>query len=90
MPEVRPHQIDCDVSALGADIAVIDALARLQVGAKRLGLELRLRGASNELQQLAAFAGLGEVLGIETCGQAEEREERLGIEEEGELGDPAG
>jgi hypothetical protein len=90
MTEARPTTIDCDVSALAADIRVIDALARLRLGAQRLGLELRLLGASNELQELALFAGLDEALGIQACGQTEEREERLGIEEEGELGHPAG
>ena len=85
----RPSTVVCDIHALAPDAAAIDALARLQLAARRLGLELRLRHASSELQCLLAFVGLSEVLRIETGGQLEEREERLGAEEERELDDPA-
>ena len=85
----RPSTIVCDVGTLAPDVAAIDALARLQLAARRLGLEIRLRHASSELQCLLAFVGLSEVLRLETGGQPEEREERLGAEEERELGDPA-
>jgi hypothetical protein len=63
--------IVCDVGALPPDAAAIDTLARLQLAAKRLGLELRLRHVSTELQDLLAFAGLREVLRIETGRQPE-------------------
>jgi ABC-type transporter Mla MlaB component len=63
--------IVCDVGALPPDAAAIDLLARLQLTAKRLGLELRLHHASSELQDLLAFAGLRDVLRIEPEGQAE-------------------
>jgi hypothetical protein len=85
----RPSTIVCDVGALAPDAAAIDALARLQLVARGLGLEIRLRHASNELLGLLAFVGLSEVLRVETGGQPEEREERLGAEEERELDDPA-
>ena len=85
----RPSTIVCDVGALAPDAAAIDALARLQLAARRLGLEIRLRHASNELLGLLAFVGLSEVLRVEAGGQPEEREERLGAEEERELDDPA-
>ena len=65
------------------DLAIVDALARLRLTGRRLGFDLRLY-PSPELRELIEFAGLGEVL-----GQAEEREERLGAEEERELDDPA-
>jgi anti-anti-sigma regulatory factor len=71
-----------------ADLATIDVLARLQLAARRTGLELRLRHASCELQELIELAGLGEVLRVEAGGQPEEREQRLGVEEERELDDP--
>ena len=77
------------MGALAPDAAAVDALARLQLAARRLGLELRLRHASTELQELIAFVGLRDVLRVEAGGQAEEREERLGVEEERELDDPA-
>ena len=83
----RPSTIVCDVGELAPDVHAVDALARLQLTARRLGLEIRLRHASSELQELLAFAGLRDVLRVETGGQAEEREERVGVEEERELGD---
>jgi hypothetical protein len=84
-----PSTIVCDVGALAPDAAAIDALARLQLAARRLGLEIRLSHASRELLGLLAFVGLSEVLRVEAGGQAEEREERLGAEEERQLDDPA-
>jgi hypothetical protein len=90
MGALRPNTIVCDVGALAADVVVVDTLARLQLAARRLGLEIRLRHASIELQELLAFVGLRDVLRVETSGQAEEREERAGVEEERELDDPAG
>lgn len=82
--------IVCDAGALAPDAAAVDALARLQLGARRLGLELRLRQASSELQELLFLFGLAEVLRVEPGGQPEERKERLGLEEERELDDLAG
>ena len=72
-----------------ADLGTVDALARLQLAARRSGLELRLRHVSDELLELITFVGLGEVLGLEPRRQPEEREERVGVEEEGELDDPS-
>ncbi len=90
MTAPRPSTIVCDVGALvDPDALAIDVLARLQLAARRCGVELRLRHASAELQELLAFAGLGNVLRLETSGEAEQREQGLGIEEEGELDDPA-
>lgn len=80
--------VPCDVSALPADAATVDCLARVQLALKRLGYELRLRRATRELVELLAFAGLAEVLRVEAGRQAPEREERLGVEEEREAGDP--
>jgi anti-anti-sigma regulatory factor len=84
-----PRTIVCDVSALDPDALTIDALARLQLSSRRVGLELRLRHASNELQELLAFVGLDEVLRLEAGGQAEQREQRVGVEEERELDEPS-
>jgi hypothetical protein len=63
--------IVCDVGEFPPDVSTIDTLARLQLNARRLGLELRLRHASNELQDLLAFAGLRDVLRVEAGRQAE-------------------
>jgi anti-anti-sigma regulatory factor len=89
MAAPRPSTIVCDVRALSPDAAAVDALARLQLAARRIGLEIRLRHASSELQGLIVCCGLDDVLRVEAGGQAEEREERLGAEEERELDDPA-
>jgi hypothetical protein len=89
MTPPRPSTIVCDVGALTPDAPAVDALARLQLTARRLGLEIQLRNASGELRQLLDLVGLRDVLRVEAGGQAEQREQRLGVEEEGELGDPA-
>jgi hypothetical protein len=81
--------IACDVRSLAPDALTVDTLARLQLFARRHGCELCVHRASRELQELLGFVGLGGVLGLEPGGQAEEREEPLGGEEERELGDPA-
>jgi ABC-type transporter Mla MlaB component len=52
----------CDVSGVEPDAVTIDALARLQVGAKRRGCRVHLCNASDELTQLVAFMGLENVL----------------------------
>jgi hypothetical protein len=85
----RPGTIVCDLRRVVADADAIDALARIQLEAQRLGLDLRLRRASSELRELIAFTGLEDVLPLEPCRKAEEREQPLRVEEERELGDPA-
>ena len=69
-------------------LAAIDYLARLKLGLRRGGRELCLASPSPELAELIDLAGLAGVLGVEVKGQAEEREELRGVEEEGELADP--
>ncbi len=80
----------CDVGALRpADLGAVDGLARLQLAARRLGCGLRLMRVSSELQQLLGCVGLADVvLGVEVRRQAEDREQRVGVEEERELDDP--
>ena len=57
----------CDVADVSdPDCATVDALARIQLTARRLGSELRLRGASDDLHEVLAVAGLCEVVGL--CG----------------------
>jgi anti-anti-sigma regulatory factor len=74
---------------MGVDLAMLDVLARLQLAAKRRGCDLRVCDASEELCDLIELAGLSDVLRVESRGQAEEWEERLRVEEERELDDPA-
>jgi ABC-type transporter Mla MlaB component len=49
------------------DAATVDALARLQLTAQRVGCSTRLRHASPRLRELVSFMGLREPLG---CGGA--------------------
>jgi len=74
---------------LAPDAVSVDALARLQLAARRRGQQILLRDVSNEMRALIAFCGLREALGIEMQGQAEEGEERVRVEEERQLDDPA-
>ena len=107
MAEQQPSENVYDAGGLPPDASAVDALARLQLEARRRGGQARVRGASSELQELLAFCGLSFVLGadpaasarpprpaaglvVEPGGQAEEREDRGGVEEEGHLGDLPG
>jgi hypothetical protein len=87
MAEPRPSTLSCDVRALAPDVLTIDALARLQLAARRVGQEVALDGASLELVELIELCGLTGVLRVEVGGQPEEREQRVGVEEERELDD---
>ena len=51
-----------DVAGVVADARTVEALARLQLAMGRHGCRLRLRNASDELLELLALMGLGEVL----------------------------
>jgi ABC-type transporter Mla MlaB component len=83
----------CDVAALvDPDAAAIEALARLQLTARRLGCRVLLRHPCGELRELLTFAGLADVLPfvlrVEPFGQTEEREQPRGVEEEADARDP--
>jgi ABC-type transporter Mla MlaB component len=52
----------CDVRGVDPDAVTVDALARLQLAARRHSGQVRLRHASNELRELLAFMGLRDVL----------------------------
>ena len=71
------------------DLALVDALARLKLEARRAGLDLAVRQVPEGLALLISFCGLDEALAIECQRQTEEGEERLGVEEEAELDDAA-
>jgi anti-anti-sigma regulatory factor len=83
-----PTTVVVDVSAFAADAITVDALARLQLAAQRAGRRLQLRDVSDDLHRLIAFVGLDGVLAVEPEREAEEREQRFGVEEERQLGDP--
>ncbi len=52
----------CDVSGVEVDAVTIDALARLQLAARRHGCRIRLCSASRELLGLVDLMGLTDVL----------------------------
>jgi ABC-type transporter Mla MlaB component len=52
----------CDVAGVDPDAVTVDALARLQLAARRRGCQVRLRHASGDLLDLVAFMGLTDVL----------------------------
>jgi ABC-type transporter Mla MlaB component len=52
----------CDARGVDPDAVTVDALARLQLAARRHGCQVRLRRASDELLDLVAFMGLRDVL----------------------------
>ena len=85
--------IVCDIGALSGhrpDVALLDALARLQLALRRYDIEIVLLEAPAELAELIALTGLQDVLRVEPRGQAEERKERSRVEEERELDDLPG
>ena len=55
----------CDVAGIEPDAVTVDALARLQMAAKRRGCRVYLRNASDGLMELVGFMGLDDVL-VET------------------------
>jgi hypothetical protein len=57
--------ITVDGSRLPADVGVVDALERFQLSARRMGMGIRLRHASPELQELLSLVGLREVHDVE-------------------------
>jgi ABC-type transporter Mla MlaB component len=54
----------CDVTGVGVDAVTVDALARLQLGARRRDCTVRLLNASPELLALVRFMGLDNVVGV--------------------------
>jgi ABC-type transporter Mla MlaB component len=52
----------CDVRGVNTDVVTVDALARLQLAARRSGCRVRLRNTSDDLRALVAFMGLADVL----------------------------
>ena len=84
--------VDCDVAGVRPDAVTVDAVARLQVAALRRGCAVRLQNASEPLLELVELMGLTHVLSERTAGllgelerEPEAREQRGGVEEEGEL-----
>ena len=76
------------------DLAVVDALARLQLAARRVGCSIGLRNPSAELCALLDLVGLADVVAEVAALPLEARREaeggkQLGVEEVVQPGDPS-
>ncbi len=67
-------------------LAMVDALARLQLSARRTGCAVRLRDVTPQLRGLLELTGLGGVFAVEP-GREPELGEELGVQEVVEPGD---
>jgi hypothetical protein len=67
----------CDGSGLAATLDTIDALARLQLKARRRGCRLQLRNLDGALEELIALIGLPDTL--LPCVSTEHPQKRLGL-----------
>jgi hypothetical protein len=52
------QRVVCDVGNLTPSLDAVDLVARLQLAARRLGIELELRHVSKELSDLITLVGL--------------------------------
>jgi anti-anti-sigma regulatory factor len=61
----RHGVVVCDVSAVAEpDAVTVEALARMQLTARRIGCDLRIRGVDRRLRMLIAFVGLADALAL--------------------------
>jgi hypothetical protein len=88
------HLVTCEVGGLTDPGPVaVDALARMQLTARRAGGSIRLRHARARLRDLLAVIGLCEALPL--CGQTVrarrqvEQREQVGVDEEVDPADPS-
>jgi hypothetical protein len=83
----------CDVGALvEPDVAAVEALARLQLAARRSGCRIRLYDVPPQLGGLLELMGLGDIFPpgastTEAWRKPEQGEQSLGVEEEADPGD---
>jgi anti-anti-sigma regulatory factor len=75
------------VDARTPDLALVDALVRLQLSARRRGWLMRLGDVPEDLRALLELVGLDEVLSLEPRGKPE-LGEQLGVEEVVQARDP--
>ena len=81
-----PDAIEIAVESTSPDLDLVDALARLQLVARRRGWSIRVRPCE-ELRELILLVGLSEVLAVEPRREAEEGVQ-LRVQEVVEPGDP--
>lgn len=76
----QSRAVVCRLEAQRPDLALVDALARLQLDARRAGRRVCVTDASAALQDLLQLLGLADVFVGEPRGQAEGGEQ-LGVDE---------
>ena len=84
------ERIDCDMAWLRrADLAVVDLVARLLLAARRGDRELRIVNAPHGLEELLDLSGLDQLpdLRVEVVRQPEQRDDAVGVQEEGDPAD---
>ena len=94
IPRSRPVVLDVS-SMVKPDMSDVDALAGLQLLARRLGSSIVLDQAGDDLLALIEFSGLGDVLAARPsplCSICEpdrktEQREQVGVDEEVDPGD---
>lgn len=72
-------------------LATVDALARLRLAARRVGLDVRLAAEEPELRELLRLTGLEDVAlsaSVVEVGREAEPREQPGVEEVVDVGDP--
>ena len=62
LAEAGTDTVLCDVRGVATDVVTVDALARLQLAARRRGCQVVLQQASDDLRRLVHFMGLADVL----------------------------
>ncbi len=82
----EPGWVTCDVGGLRAELVTVDALARMQLAARRAGSQVRLLNPADELLELLELCGLSSFLpadasGVQMIGQTEQREYAVGVQE---------
>jgi hypothetical protein len=85
--DAATDQVLGHVDARSPDLALVEALARLQLNARRRGERLGLRNVSEELRALLELVGLDQVLAVE-ARRHPELGEQLRIDEVVQPGDP--
>ena len=71
--DVDTDPVICEANALRADLAAVDAVARVALTARRLDRGIELRDATPALRELLALAGLGEVVRCEPASGLDPR-----------------
>lgn len=79
--------IEVFVDTTRPDLGLVDALARLQLVARRMGSSIRIHSC-DELRELLLFVGLAEVLALEPWRETEQGVQ-LRVQEVVQPGDPS-